>query len=853
VSAVGSVGAAWIPVVAHAGGVNGAQWRTEIRVLNVTKGVATVEMHLYSAAGSYQYTQVIQPGGHFAPSDVVSLFTTEDTVGALEIDADRGVLTTSRTYDARFPAVFGQVLDAVPDEGGLAAGEMAFIQQLREGNGSRTNLAALNTGDSEASVQVDMFDEIGVLLGSFPMAVPSHQVVQVNRPYLLRYGRASVRGGFVRITISAGTHVHVFASVVDGATGDADTLWAAKAPADANPSVPLLDPNAIPKYTDQLVVPPVMPSTGTDGNVTKYEIAVRQFNQQVLPTGLPETTVWGYGKAGDPLPGGAQASTFFFPGFTIEGRVNQPIQVTWINDLMDDAGHFLPHILPLDQTIHWANPPGPPDSMGMTPAPYLGPIPITTHVHGAHVEAISDGHPESWFLPAAVDIPSGYSMHGTHYTTAGTPVPGKAVYNYSNDQRATTLWYHDHSLGMTRANVYAGLAGFWLLRDDAEAAMGLPGPAPRAGDPPGRRYYEMPVVIQDRTFEANGQLFYPSSREFFDDYAGPYAPDTPVPPTWNPEFFGNVMVVNGRAWPNINVEPRLYRLRILNGCNSRTLILALSRDGMVFHRIGNEGGLLPDAPIEQAQMLLAPAERADVLLDFSNLQAGDQVVMLNLGPDEPFQGFHHDPPQDPADPATTGQVMRFKVVAPTGDGNPGIIPATLPPVQAMQTNLPPRDLTLNEIAHDVGGELGEIPVQALLGTAEAGPLHWGAPTTEKPHLGDTEIWRIINLTEDAHPIHLHLVEFQVLDRTPFDAEAYQKAQEAYLTGGGSKPDVVSFFTGPPEAPRPEEAGYKETTVADPGYVTRFIARFDRLGLYVWHCHILEHEDNEMMRNYEVVP
>jgi spore coat protein A, manganese oxidase len=844
--------AEWIPIVAHTPGNGGAQWRSEVRILNVTDGIATVTLRLHAASGTKDVTQTLQPGGRLISGDGVSLFTASDAVGALEINSDRGVLTASRIYDTRYPSEFGQVLESVDPEGGFAAGDMAYIQQLREGNGARSNIAALNTGDESASATITLFDPLGVRVGDIVLNVPPGQVVESNRPYASVFGLTNVWGGFAQVKIQTGKHVHVFASVVEGAAGDADTLWARKAPADASPGMPLLDPAMVPKYAQPLLVPPVMAPTGTSGNITEYQIAARQFHEQVLPPGMPATTVWGYGRFGDPLPDTGQPSSFNFPALTIEARVNQPIRVKWINGLMDDQGHFLHHLLPLDQTIHWANPPGPPDAMGNSRDPYLGPVPLATHVHGAHVESVSDGHPESWFLPDAKDIPPGYSRTGTRYGTVQASETGSAVFEYANDQRATTLWYHDHALGMTRANVYAGLAGFFLLRDNAEDALGLPGPAPKLGDPPGMHYFELPVVIQDRMFQADGSLYYPDSRAFFDGYTGPTAPDSPVPPVWNPEFFGNTMVVNGRAWPYLDVEPRLYRLRLLNGCNSRTLILALNRDGMVFHRIGNEGGLLPGAPVAQDRMLLAPAERADVILDFSGFQVGDEIVLLNYGPDEPFQGFHKDPPQAPADPATTGQVLKFRIVAPSGQGTPGAIPAALPGVQPLHTALAPRDVTLNEIADNVGGDLGEIPVKALLGTADAGPLSWDAPTTEKPKVGDTEIWRIINLTEDAHPIHLHLVQFQVLDRTPFDAEAYKEAQQKFLSGEGAKPALENFFTGPPESPRPEEAGFKETVIADPGYVTRFIANFDKVGTYVWHCHIIEHEDNEMMRTLEVV-
>ena len=407
------------------------------------------------------------------------------------------------------------------------------------------------------------------------------------------------------------------------------------------------------------------------------------------------------------------------------------------------------------------------------------------------------------------------------------------------------MWYHDHALGITRLNVYAGMAGFWLLRDAVEDGLNLPGPAPRLGDPPGMSYYEISLAIQDRSFYEDGSLFYPDTREFFDGYPGPYVPYTPVPPIWNPEFFGNSTVVNGRTWPYLEVEPRLYRFRFLNGCNSRFLILKFDRP-LMFHQIGSEGGLLPGAPVVLDQLLMAPAERADCIVDFSGFMPGTQIVLLNLGPDSPFGGLPV-PPEELADPETTGLVMQFRVVPYTGQGNPGQIPTSLPPIDRLYTQLAPRDLTLNEEMYMPA----DIPIAAMLGTNAAGPLHWESPITENPRLGDIEVWRLVNLTEDAHPIHLHLVQFQVLDRQAFNARGYQRAQERWLAGEGPRPVVNRFLRGRPSPPNAWETGWKDTVIANPGEVTRIIAHFDLAGLYVWHCHILEHEDNEMMRPYVV--
>jgi FtsP/CotA-like multicopper oxidase with cupredoxin domain len=353
-----------------------------------------------------------------------------------------------------------------------------------------------------------------------------------------------------------------------------------------------LDPTTVTKYATPLLIPPAMPYTaGT--NTDFYEIAVRQFQQQVLPAGLPQTTVWGYGSTNP-------ASIFNFPSLTIEAANNRPVQVKWINDLIDPGtGDCLPHLLPVDQTLHWANPLGPRDSRGTDNTPYAGPVPIVTHVHGAETNQESDGYPEAWYLPNC-NIPGDINFTtGTLYDTfkassavGGLWEPGATVFTYPNDQRATTLWYHDHALGMTRLNVYAGPAGFYLLRGGPGDQVGLisggtatlPGPAPAVGDG-GGPYYEIPIAIQERSFNSDGSLFYPDNRAFFEgvdplDLNIPFIPElaingqrSDISPIWDPEFFGNTMVVNGNTWPSLQVEQRRYRFRFLNGNQSRFLIL----------------------------------------------------------------------------------------------------------------------------------------------------------------------------------------------------------------------------------------------------------------------------------------
>ena len=783
-----------------------------------------------------------------------------------------------------------------------------------------------------------------------------------------------------------------------------------------------LDPLTIPKYVQPLVIPPVMPAStvqpaalnpdGTPilddlGNpvavpAADYNIAVRQFSQQILPGGIwntvnlradafPPTPIWSYGSAEDdpvavsnyvaPAPLGPGVPTFNYPALTVEATVNATNSVRWINDLKDPTtGAFLPHLLTgtVDQTLHWANPPNTGcvnapaflqiDCNTYNPAPYAGPVPIVTHVHGAHVNSNSDGYPEAWWLANASNIPAGYATTGTLFTQQDTvggvaqdpqyrnadgtpmapiqqdfdPVGGAAFYSYENTQAATTLWYHDHTLGMTRLNVYAGPAGFWLLRGGAHDLPGapgntsiLPGPAPVAGEDPNfiaadrTKVREIPIAIQDRSFNADGTLFYPQSRAFFDGFMGPYVggptiidPITGLPvqgsdinPIWNPEAFFNTMVVNGTTWPVLEVAPAKYRLRLLNGSNSRFINLSMfevvidkadkknpkkkdnTKYGLEhpFYQIGGDQGFLPKVvqiqtgmatvlpgtgmagvpvmlPDPMQALLMAPAERADVIVDFSNLPDGTIIRMLNTAPDAPFGGF----PDIPADSATTGQVMQFVVnsvnvpltaadaaatpvldlvlpVEPPLAGTSSVtrplslneeesmqICVTVSPTGAVTTvgQFPPH--TINIAAECAAlGAVPQAPKAALLGTVAIDPTlpgspivgvpaMWKDPITEIPVLGATETWEFYNLTVDGHPIHMHLVGYEIINRQLFDP-------------------ISLAPIGPPIPPLANELGRKDTVLAYPGEVTRVKATFDLPGLYVWHCHIVEHEDNEMMR------
>ncbi len=636
-----------------------------------------------------------------------------------------------------------------------------------------------------------------------------------------------------------------------------------------------LPPGDIPRFATPLLIPPVMPRAGSIPNVRGkpidyYEISMRQFEQQILPDSLPATAVWGYGAVSSASTRGLLLHNA--PSLTIETSWNRPVRVKWINELVDANGDYLPHLLPVDPTLHWANPPGGTSGRDRrptflaTPGSYTGPVPVVTHVHGAvGVGDESDGYTEAWYLPDAGDIPAGYATEGTWYDFFKAKAnarfgadwgPGFATFQYPNDQRASTLWYHDHALGMTRLNVYAGPAGFFLIRggpdgDDAvvDSRYGttavLPGPAPKANDkfPPNKTYYEIPIAIQDRAFNEDGSLFYPETRAFFDDFAGPYIPGSNVSPIWNPEFFGNTLIANGNTWPYQIVEQKRYRLRFLNGCQSRFLILDFNDiDGVEVWQIGNEGGFLA-APVNLtadhgSRLLMGLAERADLIVDFTNVPVGDHVLR-NVGPDEPFGGGIPGIDFDPADEDSTGQIMEFRVV-PAASADPTTPPMNLvlPALAPLPAETRSRPLALIELESNVH----DGPSEAVLGTVEAGTavhLHWADAVTENPDAGDTEVWEFYNVTADAHPMHVHEVTFEVVNRQAIEVDE----------DGRSNVHPV----GEPRDPEAWESGFKDTVIAYPGEVTRLRLKFENEGQFVWHCHIVEHEDNEMMRPYRIGP
>jgi spore coat protein A, manganese oxidase len=642
-----------------------------------------------------------------------------------------------------------------------------------------------------------------------------------------------------------------------------------------------LDPLSVPKYQTPLLIPPVMPKAATIASrggkpIDYYEISMKPVpgGQQILPSPLPKTPVWGYGS----INGSGSRNPLLLhnaPSLTIEAEWKRPVRIKWINDLIDANGEYVPHLLPVDPTLHWANPCGGLASrdtrptFDSTPDPYAGPVPIVSHVHGAvGVGDESDGYAEAWYLPAANNIPEGYAAEGTWYNYfAGKAQAGYgaawgsgfATFQYPNHNRASTIWYHDHALGMTRLNVYAGPAGFYIVRggpagDKAvldsrfSTTAVLPGPAPKDGDrfPPNKTYYEIPIAIQDRAFNTDGSLFYPNTRAFFDEFGGPHIPDTDVSPIWNPEFFGNMIMVNGNTWPFQTVEKRRYRIRFLNGCQSRFLILDFNNiPGVEVWQIGNEGGFLA-APVNitmnhDNRLLMGLAERADMIVDFTNVPVGN-YVLGNVGPDEPFGGGVPGVDFDPADPSSTGQIMEFRVVptvAPDLSTPPQFL--VLPAIAPLPAPVTTRPLALLEMM----SQFHDGPSEAVLGNVDGDmAMHkmWSDAISENPNVGDTEVWEFYNFTADAHPMHVHEVVFEVVDR-----------QAITFDEGMHGPYNIALAPGTNRPPEAWESGLKDTVIAYPGEVTRVRAQFNTAGTFVWHCHIVEHEDNEMMRPYRIGP
>ena len=654
---------------------------------------------------------------------------------------------------------------------------------------------------------------------------------------------------------------------------------------------------SIPQFVEPLPIPQII---DWRGNTAELALHMREFKANILPTGtiapgaMPETWVWGY-ISGPNAPTAARPT---YLGPIIVTERGTPTRIRFVNNLGTVAtSNVLAYTQSTDQTLHWADPqnfeanignmsivPGMPP---MTPwnQHYNGPIPAAVHLHGGEVPPELDGGPDSWFTSDGI-----YKGHG-YYSFTGA-AGNEAIYIYPNTQEASPIWFHDHTLGATRLNVYAGLAGGYLVTDPANDPTNLPG--------------LVPLIIQDRMFDTTGQLFFPNIGI------------NPEHPFWIPEFMGDVICVNGKAWPFFNIEPKRYRFLFLNGSSARTYEMSFQISGQgkspTFWQVSTDGGYL-DAPAAVQKLILMPGERADVIIDFAGFAAGTTMILENSAK-SPYPGGR--PPQG----TTTGRVMQFRVIAPAGGADTTFNPALGGPLRTPMVRLvnpttgtlaagiavdKTRQLTLNEVMgmrNKVGGiQYPGGPLEILVNNTKWSgesarayndftPITVNGITTnysELPQEGDTEVWEIVNLTADAHPMHWHLVQFQLMNRQSFDLKNYTAAYNLAFPGGlyipgfgpplnyntgntralGGNPDITPFLMGAALPPAVNEAGWKDTIMVPPGMVTRIVVRWaptdlptatPKSGLfypfdpsdgfqhgYVWHCHIIDHEDNEMMR------
>ncbi|WP_460452248.1 multicopper oxidase family protein [Alsobacter sp. SYSU BS001988] len=640
-------------------------------------------------------------------------------------------------------------------------------------------------------------------------------------------------------------------------------------------------------YQNSLPIPPVI-DTLHRGHVALQIRETSQFLGLYDADGDPlHTTVWGYGAG----------ATTTYPGPTILAYEGHPVTIAWQNKL-PIAGH----ILPVDAAIDVADPPSHRLSAGF--------VPTVTHLHGGHSASAFDGLPDQWFTQTGGRGANGPRDVGPSFVSA------TAV--YPNDQQAATLWYHDHALGLTRLNVYAGLAGFYILENQERLGLVDSGALPDAS-------HDIGMAIQDRAFTATGRLYYPAyaddalagqvkddgSPMRVRDVAGDFFDPVRYPghselPSAVPEFFGDTILVNGMAWPDQTVAAGTYEFRLLNGSDSRFYVLKLDDPDVKVTLVGTDGGLLSravtimdgDGVQEQSEALvLAPGDRVELVFDFANVHRGPgetthAVHLQNVGPAfSPFQGFAPSGElagdgraATAADPV--GNVMQFTVDMRLPAQHATVTDGT--PLAAQRQDLTAdadHDGVADQAAHvrrlglfEQQDEYGRT--MPLLGTAEEGPLRtsrtalhdgetfgpleYQAPTTETPTLFTTEDWQVFNFTADSHPIHLHLVQFQVVAKRQMD---FQDSDDNGVPDDANHDGVITYgavapgeahnyakadiWIGDPVALRPEETGWQDTVEVDPHQMMSIVATFDRPGGYVWHCHILSHEDHDMMRPFTV--
>ncbi len=645
-------------------------------------------------------------------------------------------------------------------------------------------------------------------------------------------------------------------------------------------------------------IPVATPNTTAFSGADFYQIEVGQYTQQFHPD-LPPSLLRGYADtAYGLLPNGRPNHRYL--GGLIVAKKDRPVWLKVKNNLPDG-----PHPLPVDTTI-----------MGVVNG--QNDNRICTHLHGGFVPWTSDGGPFAW-----VD-PHGNVGESVVRSVNGTGVPGEMMLYYPNQQSSRLMWYHDHALGITRLNAYVGIATGYLLVDDYEQGLVSENVIPAN---------QVPLILQDKSFVSKaairsgytwgkvGDLWYPY---LYEKNRWDYGPDvtppaqgviTPLPvPAEIPEYFSDTIVVNGAAWPFLEVQPRHYRFRILNASQARFYNLQLyyedplhpgeadlTNPGPVFTQIGNEGGLLPlpvalNNPPQQIgfdpftgnatnyTLLLAPAERADIIIDFSDVPVGARLILYSDAPapfpgGDPLNDYYTGDPNQVAlggAPTTvegfgpnTRTLLQFRVTALVGAPDPDsmdllaslavtgspspILAADIAPGLNPKKAIRVRDLTLNEDFDNWGRLIQRLGTDVSSGLNNQGLPTWARgylePATETPKAGTTEIWRIFNLTGDTHPIHFHLVNVQILSRQPFDVGRFM-----------AKNGQV-HFTGPARPAERNELGWKETVRMNPMECTTVIMKFELPSVpfdvppsprtggleYVWHCHILEHEEHDMMR------
>ena len=724
----------------------------------------------------------------------------------------------------------------------------------------------------------------------------------------------------------------------------------------------ILDSKLIPKFVTELPIPKTM-----QHHKNNYKISTRQTTQQMLPNGFPCTTIFAYGSGDD-------MSNYTFPSATIEAKYNEPISVTWVNELVDENNNYLPHLFAIDQTLHWANPAGGvigrDSTMNKSPEPYTGPIPNIVHAHGLKSYDFADGYSEAWYLPNAKNIPDSYAKVGSKYEYMESKYlknnshnhewkAGSLTSYYTNIDSNGTAWYHDHSMGITRLNVYAGLAGAYIIRGNPNTVImdcrtNLPAVLPSNKKYSRIRemsidqllaeseetmcqkdsmmtYREIPLIICDKSFNTDGSMFYPSNRSFAenltpeqfniatipqwfdpnDSNVMPFVPGNsstmtmpmptdgsmpmtmpmtmpmptdgsmPMPtptdgsmttnstfvasdvhPITVPEFFGNSIVVNGVTWPYMMVDRLRYRFRILNASNARSYILHFGTNMYNFWVIGTDTSVIANKPAYVNKLVVMPGERYDIIFDFSTC-VESELLLINFGPEIPLNGTT----DVASDPQTTGMVMKFVISNQKGKYNDETTPCefmvmppgnNIIPSNILRTtenlSIAEYDSSTVQVLADANGNFVQSPngnldqyfnnmpvppgtmpvpygpISAFLGTFNSTTqtvtsYGWMDPITETPLVNSPIIYKIYNTTVDCHPVHIHFVQFKCLGREPINPN-------------------VPLIVG--SAPQPWESG-KDTIISYPGEILILEMMFTITGLYVWHCHMIEHEDNELMR------